>query len=60
MLVILLAEAAVLEFMVCAETAGVNPAAQITDASRAKPPQDKVLRLIDSLFIKYPGALCRY
>jgi hypothetical protein len=58
--VVLLAEAAVLEFMVCAETVGVNPAAQITDASSAKPPQDKVLRLIDSLFIKYPGALCRY
>jgi hypothetical protein len=58
--VTLLAEAAVLEFMVWAETVDVKPAAQITDASRAKPLQDSVLRLIDSLFIKYPGALCRY
>lgn len=52
--VALLTEVAVLEFMVCAETVDVKPAAQITDASRAKPLQDSVLRLIDSLFINTP------
>jgi hypothetical protein len=55
--VTLATDAVLLEDIVCANTEGAKPVAQVTVATSANPPSDKRLRFNNALFINYPSAL---